>query len=93
MSDGPSTEAMIGLSIATAVPGVWSFFCPAVLDQGPYADDVVRLQQVKAAVASLGLGAVASTIARKPWPFLVALFMIGILYAEYESSRKRAARE
>ena len=92
MSDGPSTEAMIGLSIATAVPGVWSVFCPPVLDQGPYADEVVRMQQLKATAASLALGGVAASIARKPWPFLVAIFICGLMIAEYEHARRREMR-
>ena len=89
MSDGPSTEAVIGLSIGTAIPGLWCLFCPPVLDTGQYDLEVVRLQQVKAVAASLGLGAVASTIARKPWPFLVAVAITGLLLCESECGRKR----
>ena len=89
MSDGPSTEAVIGLSIATAVPGVWSFFCPPVLDQSPYGDELVKQQQIKATVASLALGATAGMIARKPWPFLVAMFICGLMVWEYGTARKR----
>lgn len=89
--DGPSPDAMIALSIGTAVPGVWGFFCPSPLDQGDHDVDTVRLQQAKAAVASLTLGVIASAIAKKPWPFLVSLALVGLLMWEYESQRKRAA--
>lgn len=89
MSDGPSTEAVIGLSIGTAIPGIWCLFCPPVLDTGQYAVETVRLQQVKATAASLLLGGVASTIARKPWPFLVAVAITGLMLAESEGCRRR----
>ena len=36
MSDGVSTDALVGLSIATAVPGLWCVFCPPVLDAGAH---------------------------------------------------------
>ena len=90
MSDGPSTEAIIGLSIATGVPGLWSLFVPSVMDQAPYNLEVVRLQQTKATVASLALGVAASSIARKPWPFLVAVFAVGLLLWEWETTRRRS---
>lgn len=92
MSDGPTPDAMIALSVATAVPGLWSFLCPPVLDQDPYDDSITRGQQAKAIVVSLGLGTIASMIAKKPYPFLAAVVMIVLLLAEYESTRKRTAR-
>ena len=91
MSDGPSPDAMVALSIGTAIPGLWGFFCPGPLDQDSHDEKTVRLQQAKAGVASLGLGAVASGIAKKPWPFLVAVALVGVLMWEYEANRKRDA--
>lgn len=93
MSDGPSPDALVALSIGTAVPGIWGFFCPA-----PYAQDdqdlsTIRFQQAKAGAASLTLGVIASAIAKKPWPFLVAVALVGLLLCEYESSRKRGSDE
>lgn len=90
MSDGPSTEAVIGLSIGTAIPGLWAVLCPPVLDQSAHAVEIVRLQQVKAVAASLALGAVAATIARKPWPFLISVAITGIMLAEFEGCRRRS---
>ena len=89
MSDGVSTDALVGLSIATAVPGLWCVFCPPVLDAGAHDTQVFREQQLKAVAASLALGAVASTIAKKPWPFLVAVAVTLLMLAEYERGRKR----
>ena len=68
---------------------MWSFFFPPVLDQSPYGDDIVRMQQTKATIASVALGGVAAGIAKKPWPFLVAIFISGLLLAEFEAGRRR----
>lgn len=89
MSESPSPDAFIALSVATAVPGLWSFLCPPVLDQDPYDDATTRLQQTKAVVASLGLGTVAACIARKPWPFLAAVLMVVLMLIEFEHTRTR----
>lgn len=90
MSD-PSPDSMVTLSVVTAVPGLWSFLCPPVLDQSPYADQLVRTQQAKACFISLAFGTLAGLMVKKPYPFLVAVGMCVIMLAEYESSRKRQA--
>lgn len=88
-NEAPSPDAMIALSIGTAVPGLFGFFCPGPLDQGDHDRDNIKFQQAKAAVASLTLGVIGTCIAKKPWPFLVTVAMVGLLLWEYESQRKR----
>lgn len=82
-------DGIVALSVATAIPGLWGFLCPPTTDQGPYPDEIVRLQQSKAVAASLALGTTAALLVKKPWPFLVAVIMVVIMLAEYESMRRR----
>ena len=89
--DGPSPDAMIALSIGTAVPGIFGFFCPGPLDQADHDPGSIRLQQTKACAASLLLGAAAAGVAKKPWPFLIAVTLTALLMGEYEVHRRRGA--
>ena len=88
---GPSQDAMVALSIGTAVPGLWGFFCPSPTDQDGHDKETIRVQQAKAGAASLAVGFAGTVICHKPWPFLVALALVGLLLWEYESHRKRLA--
>lgn len=91
MSDGPSQDALVALSIGTAIPGLWGFFCPGPTEQGQHDVQTVRVQQAKAGVASVGLGVIGSMIVRKPWPFVIAVALVGLLMAEYASHRRPAS--
>jgi len=79
------------LAVATAVPGFYGFFCPDILGSKDHDPQLVKLQQTKAAGASLALGAAASAISKTPWPFLIAVVLVGVLTWEYEVVRRRAA--
>lgn len=84
MSDAPSPDAMICLSVATAIPGIFGFLCPAPLDQDGHDGDAVRGQQTKAVAASLALGVAATAVAKRPWPLIVAVVMVAVLLGEYQ---------
>lgn len=89
MAESMSAEATVAVTVGCAVPGLFGFFCPAVLEVGGHDRQAVRLQQAKASVASLVLGAAGSVITRTPWPFLLAAALIGLLMWEYESAHRR----
>jgi hypothetical protein len=92
MSERPLQPAPIAaLAVATAVPGLFGFFLPDVLGSTAHDPALVRLQQTKAAAASLLLGAACSAVSRTPWPFLLSLGLTGVLMIEYESVRRRVA--
>lgn len=46
----------------------------------------IRRGEIQATAMSLVLGAAASALARKPWPFLGSLVMCGYLLWQYESA-------
>lgn len=85
----PPPDAAMSIGVATGCLGIFGFLCPAVLEVADKPDDRVRLQQAKATIAALGLGAAGSAVTKTPWPFLTAVIMIGLLMWEFESNRSR----
>ncbi len=82
----PPPAAAVALMVATAVPGLFGFFCPGVLDAGKHPDAAVRLQQTKAGVASLALGAAGSAATKTPWPFILSLTLVCLVLWEYRTA-------
>lgn len=89
MSEPLQPAPLAALAVATAVPGLFGFFCPDVLGVREHPPELVHQQQTKAAAASLILGAAGSALSRTPWPFLIALALTGLLIWEYEAARER----
>lgn len=89
----PTPNMAIMITVGTAIPGVFGFFVPAVLDvaRGEHDRDLVRLQQAKASTASLVLGAVGSAVTKTPWPFLLSVGLVALLMWEFEVAHRRSA--
>ncbi len=79
-----------GLAVATGVTGLYGVFVPDALTAAQLPGPHVHHQQVKAGAASLLLGAACSAVTRTPWPFLLALALVAVLMAEFETVRRRA---
>lgn len=88
MSSPPPDELMC-ITVATGTMGIFGFLLPGVLDVAGKDDGRVRMQQSKAAIAGLALGAAGSAGTKTPWPFLTALIMVILLSWEFEANRKR----
>lgn len=84
-------EVAAAITVVTAVPGVFSFFCPSVLDVNKHNPDEVRLQQAKSVVCSLVLGGAGSAATKTPWPFLMACAITALVLWEYETAHRREA--
>ena len=89
MSEAPSAEATMAITMLASVPGVFAFFLPDPLGARDHDERHVRMQQVKGSVASLGLGAVGSAVTRTPWPFLLAVALTGLMLWEYQATTYR----
>lgn len=91
MSQPTSPDLTMAITVGAGVPALFGFFCPPILETGDHDRSLVKLQQAKAAVASLVLGAAGSAITRTPWPFLLTLALTGLTMWEYETAHRRGA--
>lgn len=89
MSRQPPAPAPVAIGIVTAIPGLFSFFCPSVLEVDNYDPGVVKLQQAKAGIAGLLLGAAGSWAVQAPWPFLLAIVIVAVVMWEYNNAPKK----
>jgi hypothetical protein len=87
---GLSPSQAASFTVALAVPGIFGFFCPGILDVRNHAQDDVRRQQAKAAVAALGVGAAATAASKTPWPFLLAIAITAFILWQYEQQHGKA---
>jgi hypothetical protein len=78
-------------TVALAVPGIFGFFCPGLLDVPKHDQHAVRQQQAKAAVGSLLLGAAGSAVTKTPWPFLLSLAISAFILWQYEQQHGKTS--
>jgi hypothetical protein len=88
-----SPSAAASLTVACTVPGLFTFFCPALPNVGGADRSELKLGQAKAAAASLVLGAAGSAFARSPWPFLATLALVALIIWQYEAEHARKRGE
>lgn len=88
-----SPTATATLTVAVAVPGLYSMFLPSLAALGGTDRQQLRIGQAKAGAVSLVLGAAGSALSRSPWPVLATLAMVVFVCWQYECQHNRGPND
>jgi hypothetical protein len=99
MADSSTQDVALTILTVAEVPNFWSGFLPSLFTiatfSGGDADKVahtkrwIRRGEIQATGLSIALGISASLLAKKPWPFIGVLLLIGYLAWQYENALKQ----
>lgn len=102
---GGDLMAVLGITILIAfeIPNMFSGLLPSLFtiatfsgggeEKVAHTKKWIRKGEIQATIMSLILGAGASAVAKKPWPFLASAAMCAYLVVQYENALRKGSSD